>query len=84
MIKWDPCCHPDEEMSIAVAFILFLGLPHIYNKESLFALASAVGKLLTVDMATNDQTRPSCTRVKVEVDLLGDFPKKCRSTVMTL
>ncbi|KAG5616263.1 hypothetical protein H5410_016087 [Solanum commersonii] len=28
-----------------------------------------------VDMATKNQTRPSCARVKVEVDLLQEFPK---------
>ncbi|KAH0650283.1 hypothetical protein KY284_030195 [Solanum tuberosum] len=27
-------------------------------------------------MATQNRTRPSCARVKVEVDLLGDFPKR--------
>lgn len=85
MIKWDPCFDPDEETPIAVACILFSGLlPDLFNKESVFSLASAVGKLLAVDMATNNQTRPSCARMKVRIDLLRDFPKKCRSTVMTL
>jgi len=27
-------------------------------------------------MATKNQTRPSCARVKVEVDLLKEFPKR--------
>lgn len=27
-------------------------------------------------MATTNQTRPSCARVKVEVDLLKEFPKR--------
>lgn len=39
-------------------------------------MAEAVGKPLEVDMATKNKTRPSYSRVKVEVDLLGDFPKR--------
>ncbi|KAH0712533.1 hypothetical protein KY289_008492 [Solanum tuberosum] len=27
-------------------------------------------------MATTNKTRPSCARVKVEVDLLGEFPRR--------
>ncbi|WMV42195.1 hypothetical protein MTR67_035580 [Solanum verrucosum] len=42
----------------------------------MFSLASAVGKPLQVDLATQNKTRPSCARVKVEVDLLGEFPKR--------
>ncbi|KAH0643787.1 hypothetical protein KY289_034761 [Solanum tuberosum] len=44
--------------------------------EVVFSLASAVGKPLQVDLATQNKTRPSCARVKVEVDLLGEFPKR--------
>ncbi|KAH0696199.1 hypothetical protein KY290_015827 [Solanum tuberosum] len=29
-------------------------------------------------MATKNQTRPSCARVKVEVDLLREFPKRIK------
>ncbi|KAG5570642.1 hypothetical protein H5410_060408 [Solanum commersonii] len=29
-------------------------------------------------MATRNQTRPSCARVKVEVDLLEEFPKRIK------
>lgn len=35
-----------------------------------------MGKPLQVDTATRNKTRPSCVRVKVEVDLLGKFPKR--------
>ncbi|KAG5596548.1 hypothetical protein H5410_037780 [Solanum commersonii] len=34
--------------------------------EVVFSLAAAVGKPLQVDLATRNQTRPSCARVKVE------------------
>ncbi|KAG5576250.1 hypothetical protein H5410_056384 [Solanum commersonii] len=36
----------------------------------------AVGKPLVIDKATNSQTGPSCARVKVEVDLLKELPKR--------
>lgn len=39
-------------------------------------MASAVGKPLQVDLATRNQTRPSCAHVKVEVDVLKEFPKR--------
>ncbi|KAH0650073.1 hypothetical protein KY284_029985 [Solanum tuberosum] len=37
-----------------------------------------MGKPLQVNMATKNQSRPSCTRVKVEVDLLSDFSKRIK------
>lgn len=45
-------------------------------KKMSFALVAIVGKPLQVDMATRNQTIPSCARVKVEVDLLREFPKR--------
>ncbi|WMV20831.1 hypothetical protein MTR67_014216 [Solanum verrucosum] len=68
---------PEEETTTAIAWISFPGLPpNFFVKEAIFSLAAAVGKPLQVDMATKNQTRPSCARVKVEVDLLGEFPKR--------
>lgn len=49
--------------------------PTYFVKEALFSLATVVGKPLHLDMATINKTRPSCARVKVQVDLLCDFPK---------
>lgn len=70
-LKWDPWFNPEEETTIAIGWISFPGLPtNLFDKESLFSLATAVGKPLVIDKATNNQTRPSCARVKVEVDLL--------------
>ncbi|KAH0696829.1 hypothetical protein KY289_014311 [Solanum tuberosum] len=57
----------EEETSMAIAWISFPALPpNIFGKEAVFTLAAAVGKPLQVDMATKNQTRPSCTRVKEE------------------
>ncbi|XP_059289380.1 uncharacterized protein LOC132042890 [Lycium ferocissimum] len=76
-LKWDPWFDPEEETSIAIAWISFPTLPpNYFVKEALFSLASAVGKPLHVDLATKNKTRPSCARVKVEVDLLAEHPKR--------
>ncbi|KAH0717073.1 hypothetical protein KY285_013104 [Solanum tuberosum] len=76
-LKWDPCFDPKEETSTAIASISFPALPPIFfGKEAVFSLASAVGKPLQVDLATQNKTRLSCARVKVEVNLLGEFPKR--------
>ncbi|XP_015169512.1 uncharacterized protein [Solanum tuberosum] len=76
-LKWDPLFDPEEETSIAIAWISFPALPpNFFVKEAVFSLAAAVGKPLQVDLAMRNQTRPSCARVKVEVDLLSDFPKR--------
>lgn len=42
------------------------------------SIASAVGKPLAVDKATQDRTRPSTARVKVLLDLLDKHPKKVK------
>ena len=65
----------DEETSQAMAWISFPNLlPTFFVKESLFTMASAVGKPLQLDLATINKTRPSCARVKVQVDLLAELP----------
>ncbi|XP_060210672.1 uncharacterized protein LOC132637630 [Lycium barbarum] len=76
-LKWDPWFTPEEETSIAIAWISFPNLaPNYYGESQLFSMASAVGRPLTLDLATKNKTRPSCARVKVEVDLLKDHPKR--------
>ncbi|XP_060216757.1 uncharacterized protein LOC132644199 [Lycium barbarum] len=49
-----------------------------FAKEAVFSLASAVGRPLTVDMATKNKIRPSCAKVKVEIDLLANHPKRIK------
>ncbi|KAG5602307.1 hypothetical protein H5410_033677 [Solanum commersonii] len=78
-LKWDPSFDPEEETTTTIAWTSFLELPPIFFvKEAVFSLASVVGKPMQVDMATKNQSRPSCARVKVEVDLLSDFPKRIK------
>lgn len=35
---------------------------------------------MTVDLATKNQTRPNCAKVKVEVDLTAKLPQRVRIT----
>ncbi|KAG5580971.1 hypothetical protein H5410_051598 [Solanum commersonii] len=66
-LKWDSLFDPVEETSIAIAWISFPSLPpNFFGKESIFSLATAVRKSLQVDLATQNKTRPSCAKVKVE------------------
>ncbi|KAK4713782.1 hypothetical protein R3W88_019689 [Solanum pinnatisectum] len=65
-----------EETINATTWILFPDLlPTFFVKEVLFSLASVVGKPLQLDLATINKTRPSCARVKVQVDLLAKKPE---------
>lgn len=52
-----------------------LDLPqNLYAQEAIFSIASTVGNSLIVDMASKNQTRPSCAKVTVEVDLVSKLP----------
>ncbi|KAF3680092.1 hypothetical protein FXO37_03507 [Capsicum annuum] len=76
-LKWDPLFDLNGETSIEVAWISFPTFPsNFFGKETVFSLAAAIEKPLQVDIATQKKIRPSCARVKVEVDLLGDFSKR--------
>ncbi|KAK4337526.1 hypothetical protein RND71_042013 [Anisodus tanguticus] len=75
--KWDPCFTVEEETSIAMAWISFPTLPpNYYGESQLFSLAAAAGKPLMTDLATKKKSRPSCARVKVEIDLLKEHPSR--------
>lgn len=75
----------EEETTTAVAEISFPSLPlNIFGKEALFSLAMALGKPLQVNMATKNETRLSCARVKVKADLLSEFPKRIKIVVRKL
>ncbi|WMV25922.1 hypothetical protein MTR67_019307 [Solanum verrucosum] len=64
-LKWDPMFNPEEETTTTIAGISFPSLPpKFFGEEAVFSLAAAVGKPLQVDLATKNQTRPSCARVK--------------------
>lgn len=55
--------------------------PNFFGREMMFSLAAAMGKSFQIDIVTLNKTRPSCATVKVEVDLLGNFPKRINIVV---
>ncbi|KAG5580239.1 hypothetical protein H5410_050866 [Solanum commersonii] len=76
-LKWDPLFDPEEETTTAIAWISFPSLPpNFFGKETIISMVAAVGRPLQVDMATQNKTRSSCARVKVEVGLLGECLKR--------
>lgn len=46
---------------------------HLFNKSSLFSIASLIGKPMKIDEPTANFSRPSVARVCVELDLLKGF-----------
>lgn len=43
-LKWDPWFNSGEEISIAIAWISFLGMPtNLIDKEFMFSMANSVG-----------------------------------------
>lgn len=76
-LKQDPLFYPQEETTIAIAWISLSSLPPIFlEKEKIFSIAYTVGKPLQVDMEISNKIRPNFARVKVEVNRLGDFCKR--------
>ncbi|KAH0639573.1 hypothetical protein KY285_036159 [Solanum tuberosum] len=76
-LKWHPLFVPEEETTMTIAWISFPALPpRFFGREAVFSLAAAVGKPLHVYMATRNQIRSSFARVKIDVDLLREFPKR--------
>lgn len=60
-----------------IAWISFPAVPlNFFGKEVVFSFATAVDNPLHVDLATQNKTRPSCAKVKVKINLLGEFPKR--------
>ncbi|KAK4724559.1 hypothetical protein R3W88_027338 [Solanum pinnatisectum] len=79
--KWNPWFEPEVETTIGVAWISFPDLPlNFFAKDAIFPIATAVGKPLTMDMETRNQTRPSCAKVKIEVDLMAKLLQRVRIT----
>ncbi|KAK4360118.1 hypothetical protein RND71_022347 [Anisodus tanguticus] len=67
--KWSTWFDSEEETSLVVTWISLPRLPPTYFGEAqLFSIAAAAGRPLAIDVATKNKTRPSCARVKIEID----------------
>lgn len=78
-LKWDPWFEPNVETKIDVTWISMPDLPpNFFGKATIFFIASVVGKPLTIDMTTRNQTRPSCAKVKMGVNLIAKLLQRVR------
>ncbi|KAH0699591.1 hypothetical protein KY284_013806 [Solanum tuberosum] len=76
---WTISFNPKEETSRALAWLSMTGLPtSLFARKSLLSIASTAGCPVAIDKATQVRSRPSTTRVKVELDLLDKHPKQIK------
>ncbi|KAK4737005.1 hypothetical protein R3W88_000702 [Solanum pinnatisectum] len=79
VFPWSIGYNPKEEMMLTVVWISLPNLsPDLFAKKSLLSIASAVGKPIAIDKATQIKSRPSTTRVKVILDLMEKLPNRIR------
>ncbi|KAG5632754.1 hypothetical protein H5410_004471, partial [Solanum commersonii] len=79
VFPWSIGYNPKEEMPLAVVWISLPKLsPYLFAKKSLLSIASAVGKPIAIDKATQIKSRPNTTRVKVILDLMEKLPNRIR------
>lgn len=77
LFKWCPGFRPDIESSTAPIWVALPNLPlFLFNKQSLFAIGSLIGKPLTFDTATTKLSRSNVARICVEVELLKRLPHR--------
>ncbi|KAG5608473.1 hypothetical protein H5410_019754 [Solanum commersonii] len=77
--SWTQNFNPKEETSKALAWVSLPNLPpNLFARRPLLSIASAIGKPVAIDKATQDRTRPSTARVKVILDLMDKHPKRVR------
>ncbi|XP_077245294.1 uncharacterized protein LOC143885154 [Tasmannia lanceolata] len=78
VFKWTPKFQPTEaEPSSAAVWISLPSLPIVFFQEDLlFAIASLVGKALSIDNPTRNLTQTNVARICVEVNLLMKLPRR--------
>ncbi|KAH0748901.1 hypothetical protein KY290_028133 [Solanum tuberosum] len=79
VFPWSIGYNPKEETTLAVVWICLPNLsPYLFAKKSLLSIASAVGKPIAINKATQIKSRPSTSRVKVILDLMEKLPNRIR------
>ncbi|XP_077245298.1 uncharacterized protein LOC143885157 [Tasmannia lanceolata] len=78
VFKWTSKFQPTEaEPSSAAVWISLPSLPIVFFQEDLlFAIASLVGRALSIDDPTRNLTRTNVARICVEVNLLMKLPRR--------
>ncbi|KAG5584613.1 hypothetical protein H5410_045047 [Solanum commersonii] len=77
-LKWDPWFEGCGNNDCSSMDIIPKSTTKFFANEAIFSIANAIGKPLMVDMATKNQTRPSCAKVKIQVDLTAKLPQRVR------
>ncbi|XP_060170920.1 uncharacterized protein LOC132601883 [Lycium barbarum] len=68
--KWTPDFKPDEDSPIVPVWVLLPELPfHCHSWHYLKQIVGSIGVPLTMDLATENITRPRMAKIRVEVDL---------------
>ncbi|MCD9638030.1 hypothetical protein HAX54_021695 [Datura stramonium] len=76
IFPWSIDYNPKSETSKAFVWISFPSLPPaLFAKKTLLLIASAAGKPIAIDKETQDRSKPSTTRVEVELISLDKLPQ---------
>ncbi|WMV32307.1 hypothetical protein MTR67_025692 [Solanum verrucosum] len=79
VFPWSIGYNRKDETTLAVVWISLPNLsPDLFAKKFLLSIASAVGKPIAIDKATQIMSRPSTARVKVILDLMEKLPNHIR------
>nr|XP_016507084.1 PREDICTED: uncharacterized protein LOC107824791 [Nicotiana tabacum] len=74
--KWSPNFKPEEDLPVAPTWVLLPGLPfHMHTWNYVKQILSSVGTPLVLDAASYGRTRPSMSKIRVEVNLLKPLPE---------
>ncbi|KAL6517057.1 hypothetical protein OROHE_018017 [Orobanche hederae] len=77
IFKWTPNFVPQEEAPFAPIWVKLPYLPvHLFDKRSLFTIASAIGKPLRIDAVTTTLSRACTPRICIEIDLSKNLDKE--------
>lgn len=75
--KWNPLLKHESEKQTAISRITFHEVPpKCFAKDYVVSLANVVRDPLYVAFASQNGKRPGCAKVKVQDDLLAQFPKR--------
>ncbi|XP_060212213.1 uncharacterized protein LOC132639829 [Lycium barbarum] len=68
--KWTPDFRPDVDSPIVPTWVLLPSLPiHCHSWHYVKQIVGTIGTPLSMDLATENRTRPSMAKVRVEIDL---------------
>ncbi|OIT30842.1 hypothetical protein A4A49_27518 [Nicotiana attenuata] len=69
--RWTPNFKPNKNTSMALVWINLPGLPwHYYEWATLCRIVGPIGTPIVMDKATQTKTRPTTTKMRIEIDLL--------------